>query len=311
MDTPTQRRVHSVDLLRGALAASVYVYHLLYVHHVAEIEIIAYYAVYGFFVISGFSLYVTYARRLDVRTYLVRRFFRIAPLFYVVLLATPIVKHWPPHWPYTLPFNLTLTFGLWDPGANSLVGGGWSIGIEVIFYLFFPVILAFPLTAFALFLPLAVIFNNVTLAHNLSMLEPGIWGKYTQPISTLVYFAAGAAIGKLYLRFPTARGGWLIAIPALLTFVFIQTETSLQLLTRATGIVLMLSTILIVGGVVFGPAPNKAIAHWAGELSYPVYLIHPLTFYLSITQSVLVTLIASFFVNVYIERPLRALGRKL
>src|SRR5215467_3600872 len=87
----TQTQVATIDAARGIFAIAVMVYHLLYFNGIAQVERIAYYAVYGFFVISGFALYITYCDRLatihDLRAYFIKRFFRIAPLYFVVLIA--------------------------------------------------------------------------------------------------------------------------------------------------------------------------------------------------------------------------------
>lgn len=87
--------------------------------------------------------------------------------------------------------------------------------------------------------------------------------------------------------------------------------TPLELLTGWLGLGLMLATIGLVALVIILPQPPKWLAHWFGELSYPVYLIHPLTMHFGVWQSIVITLLAAFVVNVLVERPLRRLGRRI
>lgn len=122
----------TVDATRGVLAVSVMIYHLLYANQIVQIERIAFFAVYGFFVISGFALYVTYSRRIsdldDIRSYFIKRVFRIAPLYLTVLAARIAVHPLPEDFFYRFLLNVTLTFGFANPGTTSLNGGGGLSG---------------------------------------------------------------------------------------------------------------------------------------------------------------------------------------
>ncbi|NID14573.1 acyltransferase family protein [Luteibacter yeojuensis] len=124
-----------------------------------------------FFVVSALTLFLSAAKRSSETApwlnFYLRRFFRIAPMFYlafaVYCLAPALFKghEFPP--PGTVLATLSFTNG-WNPawllGANDVVPGGWSIGVEMSFYIVFPfVFLAlrdFPRALVALALLLAV-----------------------------------------------------------------------------------------------------------------------------------------------------------
>ena len=112
-----------------------------------------------FFVTSAFTLCMSQQRHADSdaswSTFMLRRLFRIAPLYYLGVLlyfsANWFVQHTDPTAPatltapYTLPniaANLLLIHGFVRDANNSVVPGGWSIGTEMAFYLIFPLVFA-------------------------------------------------------------------------------------------------------------------------------------------------------------------------
>lgn len=81
-----------------------------------------------------------------------RRFFRIAPLYYfgiLFYLITTVFLHFAQsailEWPVRYSFlnimaNATFLHSFYVPANNSIVPGGWSIAAEMVFYLAFPFI---------------------------------------------------------------------------------------------------------------------------------------------------------------------------
>lgn len=116
------------------------------------------YGVQLFFVISAVTITLTLDeetkrfgddRSLIARRFYVKRFFRIAPLYYVAIavyaLGNFLAEHLdaqitPPHSMTDVVANIMFVHE-WMPGAvNSVVPGGWSIGVEMCFYLFAPLL---------------------------------------------------------------------------------------------------------------------------------------------------------------------------
>lgn len=111
-----------------------------------------------FFVLSAFLIFESLDRIQKnggtLTEFFVHRFFRIAPLYYVAIIVNVLTfgfifpaLHWSHHAPdaYTpgnILANVLLLHGLIPSANNSVVGGGWSIGTEVIFYVLAPAMFA-------------------------------------------------------------------------------------------------------------------------------------------------------------------------
>jgi exopolysaccharide production protein ExoZ len=103
-----------------------------------------------FFVVSAASLSLSLlgSERFDARAYALRRFFRIAPLFYLGLVFYTFYfglgpRMWAPQgisWPEILA-TLTFVHSWFQNSLNSVVPGGWSIGDEAAFYVLLPFLL--------------------------------------------------------------------------------------------------------------------------------------------------------------------------
>ncbi|MBY0381243.1 MAG: acyltransferase [Xanthobacteraceae bacterium] len=151
------RRNPSLDLLRGLAIAMVALTHC---SHVAKSAIPGlhhfswYYGELGvqlFFIVSGYTMMLTFGDKVDLsaaRSFYIRRAFRIVPLFWIatvfyLLVQIPENRVWAPNGIGPAEVALTFLFLQWSsPTAfNSIVPGGWSIAVEMQFYLLFPLLI--------------------------------------------------------------------------------------------------------------------------------------------------------------------------
>lgn len=108
-----------------------------------------------FFVVSAITLFLSTAKRAERHPWLsfyIRRYFRIAPLFYLgiafyALFSIPFnyLHGQGSHIDaaYNLPniaANIFLVHGFYAPANNNVVPGGWSVGTEIGFYAIFPLL---------------------------------------------------------------------------------------------------------------------------------------------------------------------------
>jgi peptidoglycan/LPS O-acetylase OafA/YrhL len=104
-----------------------------------------------FFVVSAFTLVTSWNQRKDgAASFYIRRFCRIAPMFWLaiaffVLLNGLTPRHDAPAGLSGWHVALTALFmhGWLPETINSVVPGGWSIAVEMTFYIFFPVIVKY------------------------------------------------------------------------------------------------------------------------------------------------------------------------
>lgn len=147
------KRLEPLDWLRGLLALSIMIYHLIswkYYPPGAD-ELLGRLGIYGvsmFFVLSGLTTAaVSFNFTQNARTaarFFVRRVFKIWPLLWLAVVAVTLgggaFKGEVVNWPLVL-LNLTTLFGFVNPGGY-INTGVWSIGNEMVSYALTPTLLA-------------------------------------------------------------------------------------------------------------------------------------------------------------------------
>jgi len=153
----TQRN-QSLDLLRGVAVLLVVASHCASEATGAVPGLTALAMDYGqlgvqlFFIVSGYTMMLTFGDRIDsaaVRSFYIRRVFRIVPLFWIAIIFYLLFtrgegfRTWAPHGISAGDVLLTFLFLHWDSvtAFNSVVPGGWSIAVEMQFYLLFPLLI--------------------------------------------------------------------------------------------------------------------------------------------------------------------------
>ena len=136
-----------LDVLRAVLAFCVMAYHLSCQFHTSDsgthgnmiIAEVGNFSVSAFFVLSGFLLLIPGRAVKPISSFYLSRFWRLAPLFYLVVLIDIVARlgMGPAPTPRIVLENLTFAFGLIHPN-DALVFGGWFIGVLAIFYAVHP-----------------------------------------------------------------------------------------------------------------------------------------------------------------------------
>jgi exopolysaccharide production protein ExoZ len=341
-DVVRPERIAALDGLRGLMAWAVALYHFGLLAHAFEpgstlssaITVLGLHSVEAFFIISGFCLFYLHGqlrpRGPAMRRFYLQRFARIAPVFYLVL-ALNLVLHAPAGPPLTWRTfleNLTFTFGLHHPNY-ALVIGGWSIGLEMLFYASFPL--------------LAVVFRSTVGFAVATFAAVAIAGLYS---ASVVEPAADAARFNAYVPLPNHAyafllGGW---VAKLLPVVRARVSFPLACAVLAAGLAVWLAqkpvvidhfdvvlgrtracyvaaALLCVALAVFtrvtSPRAQRRLEAF-GELSYPVYLLHPLAWVLcsrwlprgtpamlALGAALVLTAALAWVVARWFERPIR------
>ena len=335
-------RVYGVDALRGLLACGVMLYHFLswsnatlYYTYKVFFEALSIYIVETFFIISGFSLFYVYHNKggistyRDLKVFFLRRFYRIAPLFYTLLTAVVLIKLASP-WlgitinrpldAYLLGVNFTFLYGITNP-ADSLVVAGWSIGVEMTMYLLFPLMLLYvkdkmtSIKLLVLMLLAEALYQSVFLDQTIEFYKQ--WKEHTYFINHLSFFSSGFLVYFIFkdLKIPSVLP--LLLIPLLLILFGFSTIEEYTIgigrylwLVLCTGVVILFSLIDV---------KNKLLIH-LGDLIYSIYLCHffvyqiisrifESTIYI-VLVSVVGTYILASILYKYIEIPMIRYGRR-
>lgn len=295
-------RIHTIDYLRGLLALSVVFYHYTSWttgDPLAETILgrLGIYAVSAFFVISGISIYLSYHNckwnKKTTKGFFIRRFFRLAPVYWIALffimylqyasrgeLTSSITTYFN---------NFSLLFGFYSK-RSYLVTGGWSIGVEVVFYALFPLMLLLfksikqIILLVCLGILLLVIYAFFIIDDNGSPYD--VWRYYINPFNQMLFFIAGMVIAKYAGQLKSILNNqycYLILFISLLLFAFIPANGTW--VSIATGWERLAFTVITIAVVTSTLAikikEDKFITkflQFLGNISYPVYLLHGIFF---------------------------------
>ena len=301
-DPSVRTRVESLDILRGLMALAVAFYHFTTVIPVFQPgRFMAYtsakagnYGVQGFFIISGFCFFYLYTgdsfRGRGLWVFHLKRFLRIAPLYYAAVGANLLLGLGMARFSSSRMVweNFTLTFGLFQPN-HALVEGGWSIGIEYVFYLTFP-LLAWCASRFRPFLALAALALLALSVHYTLFVVPYAaragemnFHAYVSVGNHAFLFFLGGLVAQARLRWSWRLSGLsFLLLAGALTLAFVLRYRNfydhflvLQGLPRYYFAAICFGLVAVFAFRDFPASPWKRAGVYLGDISYSVYLLHP------------------------------------
>ena len=280
--------------LRAAAAICVVIFHVCYINSPSlEVPWVLSVAVshmglsvHLFFIISAFSLLHTYHEASKnegwMTEYFIKRFFRIAPLFYIMIVLSYGNFIWTVD-PWIVLANLTFSFNFIPPLYGSLISAGWTLGVEFPIYLVLPILIGreWKLRYWLLIVALTFVISFAARYYLVGPTFPKDYAYYS-------LFSNLAAFGLGCFAFHCVRG-----------------LSEMRLLFRLSGILgavclLVLSDSLFHSDAHFyptlfwlipltaiciwqaqesSPILGAAVFRWAGDRSYSIYLWHPWIIY--------------------------------
>jgi len=265
-------------------------------------------AVDGFMILSGFLMAYHWVLREErfqsfwqqAKDFYIRRFFRIAPLYYSLLIIVfiwqskfvavkeAVNKIIPPAWggavlvldnPDFQPLSFwnvfshfSFTFGFIPKFVNSNMLPDWSIGLEMQFYLLFPILVLIIARFGSAATTFLVFLSTITTAKYVGLYDhAGLIARFPQPsfiFFKLNIFLSGMAIAYAYLAKENKRKVYWILISILSLF-----NAKIHIFIIAALIILLLffdensKDILSRIG-------NGKLSKFLGDTSYGLYLMH-------------------------------------
>ena len=345
-------RLYNLDYLRGLAASGIMLFHYMsktFGEFNADSFMgrVGLYGVSVFYVLSGLTLFYVYHDKMkpdiaDIKDFFIKRLFRIMPLLWLATIASVFcfnggIFEWK-----KVFLNLSGLFGFvaWDQG---IAVGVWSIGNELVFYVFFPLFVLLSKRV----KPLFVIFSIAVFAiycyfafymviDELPFKARGQQYNYVNPLNQLFLFLSGYLIGLLLRRVninPLINAAILLIGLAIFIFYPVHGDR-IHLVADFPRLVLTLSCIMVCIGFYklrfhLPGIVDKALK-LLGEASYSVYLLHMIVFQLTgfvfdyvrghffhvpefvrFFSSIILTLVFSYFVYRYFEKYFIRLGKKV
>lgn len=285
------RQLHSLQWLRaiGALAV-VYFHAAIQVSHFNSdtgIPVVGETGVDIFFVLSGFIMWIT-TRNSDIRTleFIKKRIIRIVPLYWFLTIIVSAIALVIPHLLKSTKFNsehllASLTFVPWPnpagtPGTDQylspVIVPGWTLNMEMAFYVLFSLCLPFGRRWRVAGLSLLIV----------ALYGVGLWGSKSGSITafygtTVIFeFLMGVLLGACLIPFLRLSPPWAWGLLALAIIILIWVEAIAPNLTRAVkfGLPALFAIAAAVNLERLSAVPDFPAMVKLGDASYSIYLSH-------------------------------------
>lgn len=343
---PNNRRIESLDWLRGSMAIAVMFYHLtLWLYSPLDASSLlgrlGIYAVSVFFVLSGLSMVIVYhsffSSWRQILIFWIRRVVRIWPLLWFSILL--VLFH--PNFNFeTLDVEnvlstATTAFAIIHPAKYFLIGA-WSIGNEMLYYLLTPLIFlvyayrkSFGDLLFTCSALIALYFSFQRLDPEISLAKQ--WADYVNPWNNLFFYVSGVwmyfSFRKVQVSTVVTWSIFLLSLGVLLAMPSYGNQ--ICLVTDWNRIVYSIFAVALVftfyKNSVQLPRLFQKLFQILGESTYGIYLLHPIVYsyvgliakkmglfsspFLFFSTSV-ITIILAYGSFVFIEKPMIKLGKK-
>lgn len=228
-----------------------------------------------FLVVSGFLLHYHYSDDLKLKTYAVKRWRGLFPMFYIAYLYFMYGKvldsrsffYYGNPWAYILTLLGMDGYVMARLPAYYIIGE-WFLGAIIIMYILYPLLRKGfnrnPLLAFGAVLALYLVFYDkpITNAH-------GLW----TVSSCLVSFTFGMLACR-YRSVITGKWGVLTALGVFAALQVVTMPAGSQNLTEHFMGAALFILLMAIGQAVMNFRPAAALFRTLGNLSYPIYLVH-------------------------------------
>lgn len=245
-------------------------------------------AVSYFFVLSGFVLYISYhGRHVSDMDFIKRRLGRIAPVYWLALLLFVVVALTVGHYVFSTDMVKQIAYSAlflqaWFPNyALCLNSPAWTISVEMLFYLSFPLLLRLQSRNARFFTVAAVVMFVASQAVHICYAAGPLNARgeaifFFNPLVHISQFMVGM-VGAHIFRTTTFKhapaffsSAALIALALVLTLIAIRPER----LSYHAGLLAPLFVLLILFVAIANPRfLNMRWLVFLGEISYGVYIL--------------------------------------
>jgi peptidoglycan/LPS O-acetylase OafA/YrhL len=308
-------RIEVLDSLRAIAAMAVLVFHTSYHFNFGR------YGVQLFFIISGFVIFKTVESTKNVKEFIIKRFFRLYPAYWVAIIITTIFvnvfstsKH------ITVKeflFNLTMFQEHFK--VENVDWSYWSLTPELFFYFYMSILIFFKATKYIF--PVCMAWMAIILTNYFFNIETFfIWIKFFN-IRHGQLFIAGIMFYRIFYQKGNLLHNYLMLAGTFITSVLVYTP---QYNFRDIAIIIPLTYglfLLFIYGKL-GFLKYKPLI-FLGSISYPLYLIHQrIAFTIKenynytsnpflIIALILCFVLVAYLIHLLIEKPTQKIVKKL
>jgi exopolysaccharide production protein ExoZ len=240
-----------------------------------------------FFLVSAVTMCLMWTQRRDEsqRTlkFYIRRYFRIAPLFWFAIIFYTLAWHMSSDWSglrgitwFQIAATSAFVHTFFPSAANSVVPGGWSIGIEMGFYVFFPFLSLVPKNSLLLmsigsYILLGLI--GTAIAERFGGGEAYSTFLYYSFLTQLPIFPIGMFVYEITQKEVSANKSYIAVYAMLWLTVALIAKLAFHLTSRPLFWLEVMVLAFMVGCAIRWNVATNWLAY-VGRLSYSMYLFH-------------------------------------